>query len=59
MRDFPEAGVTRQELAHDARLLIEPPYSIFYRLTAEFVQIVRVLRGAREVGKAIIAEGIE
>jgi toxin ParE1/3/4 len=55
---FPEAGVARPDIAPEARMLVEPPYLILYRQT-EGVQIVRVLHGARDVGGAHFAEGIE
>ncbi len=57
LRHFPRAGARRPELARNARMLVEPPYLILYRLVPEGVQIVRVLHGARHVGRALYRAG--
>ncbi len=59
LSEFPEAGVTRPDIAAEARMLVESPYLILYRIRPEDVQIVRVLHGARDVGSAFFVEGIE
>jgi toxin ParE1/3/4 len=57
LKDFPEAGVAKPELAPEARMLVERPYLIFYRVTPNFVQVVRVLHGARRIGRSLLNEG--
>jgi toxin ParE1/3/4 len=42
---FPEAGAARPDIADDARVLVEPPYLILYRVAPAGAQIVRVLHG--------------
>lgn len=59
LRRFPEAGQRRRDIAPDARVLVEPPYLILYRLIPEGVQIVRVLHGARRIGRAMFLAGLE
>jgi len=59
LRKFPEAGVSKPNIAPDARMLVEPPYLIFYRRRADHVQIVRILHGARDIDAQLIAEGLE
>lgn len=54
-----EAGPGRPDIAPDARVLVERPYLILYRLIAGGVQIVRVLHGARNVGSAMFMEGLD
>jgi toxin ParE1/3/4 len=56
---FPEAGMARPDIAKDARVLVESPYIILYRLVSEGVQIVRVLHGARDIDDSLFSEGIE
>ena len=43
---FPEMGVPRPEIAASARMLVEGNYLILYEVTAEGVEVVRVLHGA-------------
>lgn len=57
--DFVEAGVARPDIAPEARMLVERPYAIFYRVLPDGVQIVRVLHGARHLQAALFAEGTE
>jgi plasmid stabilization system protein ParE len=45
--------------AADARVLVESPYLILYRLIPEGVQIVRVLHGARRIGRVMFLAGLE
>jgi toxin ParE1/3/4 len=56
---FPEAGMARPDIAKDARVFVESPYLILYRLVSEGVQIVRVLHGARDIDDSLFNEGIE
>ena len=56
---FPNAGLARPDIAGSARVLVEAPYLILYRLTPEGAQIVRVLHGARHVDNTLFVEGIE
>ena len=56
---YPEAGLVRRDIAADARMLVEPPYLILYRLIPEGVQIIRVLHGARNIGAKLFNQGIE
>jgi len=59
LRQFPESGPRRQALGPEARILVEPPYLILYRLIPEGVQIVRVLHGARRIGASVFSDGVE
>jgi toxin ParE1/3/4 len=59
LRRFPEAGAPRPTLAAGARILVEPPYVILYRVIPEGVQIVRVVHGARHIARALFAECLE
>lgn len=56
---FPEAGAARPDIAKEARMLVESPYLILYRIRFDDVQIVRVLHGARNIVNALFAEGTE
>jgi toxin ParE1/3/4 len=56
---FPEAGMARPDIAKEARVLVESPYLILYRLVSGGVQIVRVLHGARDIDDSLFSEGIE
>jgi toxin ParE1/3/4 len=56
---FPEVGMARPDIAGDARVLVEPPYLILYRLVPDGTQIVRVLHGARNIDSALFSEGVE
>jgi len=56
---FPEIGEARPDIANDARVLVERPYLIVYRILSESVQTVRVLHGARYVDAALFGEGVE
>ena len=59
LKDFPESGVAKPDLAPDARMLVERPYLIFYRIRPDFVQVIRVLHGARDIRAYLIGEGME
>ncbi len=56
---FAEAGAARPDIAPKARMLVERPYVILYRILPEGVQIVRVLHGARDLRAALFIEGLE
>ena len=56
---FPEAGPLRPRLDREARVLVEPPYLILYRIVPEGVQIVRVVHGARQIDRALFLRGLE
>jgi toxin ParE1/3/4 len=56
---FPQAGAVRPDIDEAARVLVERPYLIFYRLLPEATQIVRVLHGARDIHGILFAEGID
>ncbi|MGH7037767.1 MAG: type II toxin-antitoxin system RelE/ParE family toxin [Stellaceae bacterium] len=59
LKHFPEAGQRRRDIAPDARVLVEPPYLILYRLIPGGVQIVRVLHGAKRISRAVFLAGFE
>ena len=48
MREFPEMGVTREQLAPGLRALPYRDYVMYYRADAHALVIVRVLHGARD-----------
>jgi toxin ParE1/3/4 len=56
---FPKAGSPRPDIAPEARVLVEPPYLILYRIRRSAVQIVRVLHSARRIDRALFGEGFE
>ena len=56
---FPEAGPARPEIAPDARVLVEPPYLILYRVLPGVVQIVRLLHGARYIDRTLFSDGMK
>jgi toxin ParE1/3/4 len=57
LQTFPEAGPSRAEIAPEARVLIERPYLILYRLVGEDVEIVRVLHAARRITARMFESG--
>jgi toxin ParE1/3/4 len=59
LKRFPEAGRLRPDIAAGARVLVERPYLILYRIVPQGVQIVRVLHGARNIDSVLFTEGIE
>ncbi len=59
LSNWPKAGNACPAIAPGARMLVERPYLILYRLIPEGVQIVRVLHGARDIDHALYLEGIE
>lgn len=59
LRLWPKSGVACPKIAHDARMLVEHPYVILYRLVVGAVQIIRVLHGARHIDDASFMAGVE
>lgn len=59
LKQFPEAGPLRPRLDREARVLVEPPYLVLYRIIPEGVQIVRVVHGARQIDRALFLHGLE
>ena len=56
---FPELGSLRPDIAMAARVLVEAPYLILYRILSDGVQVVRVLHGARDIDRSLFEEGRE
>lgn len=54
LEEFPEIGPLRPDIAPDARVLVERPYLILYRIISDLVQIVRILHGARRISPAML-----
>jgi toxin ParE1/3/4 len=59
LEDFPESGPARRDIAESARMLVEPPYLIFYDVTDGEARIVRVLHGHRDIDQAMYDSGVE
>lgn len=57
LRDYPEIGTARPDIAAEARMLVEGSYLILYRIRTDDVQIVRVLHGARDIDQQLFEEG--
>ncbi len=55
LSQLPEMGRPRDELAPGLRSVVVKPYVIFYRVTKEAVEVLRILHGARDVD-SIMAE---
>ena len=49
LADFPDSGTVREDIAPDARALVEGSYLILYRHNGSTVEIVRVVHGARDL----------
>ncbi|WP_258160336.1 type II toxin-antitoxin system RelE/ParE family toxin [Rhizobium sp. TH2] len=49
LSDFPYAGVARDDIAPGIRQLVEGNYLIFYRVTEDHVEIVRVLHARQRI----------
>ena len=56
---FPELGPARPNIADGARVLVESPYLILYRIVPIGPQIVRVVHGARHIDAALFGAGME
>ncbi len=59
LRQFPELGPVRPDIAPDARMLVEAPYIVLYRIIGDVVQVVRVFHGRRHMDSALFEEGLE
>jgi plasmid stabilization system protein ParE len=51
--------VARPDIADAARVLVEAPYLILYRIVPEGPQVVRVLHGARNIDSILFGQGID
>ena len=51
LRDYPQSGPGRPEIADDARALVVERWIVLYRLTGDGVQVVRIVDGARDLSK--------
>lgn len=49
LRDYPQLGPARPEIAPDARSLTIGNYLILYRIKDEAIEIVRILHGAQRL----------
>ncbi len=49
LADFPESGPARPEIGAGARSIVVGRYLVLYRITGKYVEIVRVIHGAREI----------
>ena len=59
LRQWPNSGVACPAVEHEARMLVEHPYVILYRVVGDDVHVVRVLHGARDIDGALFKAGIE
>ena len=59
LEHYPEVGPVRPDIAGNARVLVERPYLILYRILSDAAQIVRVLHGAQNIDSDLFNEGIE
>jgi toxin ParE1/3/4 len=57
LAQWPEIGTPVPAIASDARMLVERPYLIFYRVIPDGVQIVRILHGARDIDSVAFLQG--
>lgn len=55
LAEYPEAGSMRPELSR-LRLYPVDQYNIFYRVTPDAVEIVRILHAARDVTPDLLSE---
>jgi toxin ParE1/3/4 len=51
LRDHPELGPARSEIAEDARALVVERWLALYRLVEDGVQVVRIIDGSRDLAK--------
>ncbi len=47
--EFPESGRSREGLGPGLRSFVVAPYVVFFRATADTVEILRVLHGRRDI----------
>ena len=55
LRHFPESGTPRPGMDFDLRSISVRPYIIYYRVTDDTVDILRIIHGARDVRPADFA----
>jgi toxin ParE1/3/4 len=51
LREHPEIGRPRPEIAEGARSLVIERWIVFYRIVGDDVQIVRIVDGVRDLSK--------
>ena len=56
LSEQPRIGRLRNSLLPGIRSVVTPPYVLFYRLSDDAVQIVRVVHGRRDIEEAILAD---
>ena len=56
LRKVPMMGRARDDLAPGLRSIVIEKYVLFYRVTAEAIEVVRVLYGARDIGSILRTE---
>lgn len=49
LAEFPDMGAPKPDIAPTARILVEGNYLILYEPTADGVEVVRVIHGARDL----------
>ncbi len=49
----PEIGVPRPDIDVRARMLVEGNYLVLYEVTPQAVEVVAIVHGARDLGKAL------
>jgi toxin ParE1/3/4 len=49
LADFPDMGPGRSEIAADLRSLTVMNYVILYRVETDYIEIIRVIHGARDL----------
>jgi toxin ParE1/3/4 len=59
LEDSPEAGLTRPDIAADARMLVVRPHLVLHRIVRGGVQVVRVVHGARQIDETLFVDALE
>lgn len=49
LRDFPNMGISREDLRTGFRMLVVTGYVVLYRLLEDRIQIVRIIHGSRDL----------
>lgn len=52
--EFPEAGSARDDLAPGLRVLSVESYLLFYRVTSDGIDLVRILHGRRDIRPGVL-----
>jgi toxin ParE1/3/4 len=55
VRGQPRMGRARDDLARGLRSVLVAPYLVFYRFTDDEVQVLRILRGSRDITPGLFA----